>query len=88
VSGHSPGPWRYKPVAVTSHPSEWEQVVLWDATGHSVALIKPGSVGPEDARLIVAAPELLAMLERLVDGETGIVMDEADALIARIKGRR
>lgn len=80
MSEHSPGPWFVHPLFQTS---------VMNKEG-DVAEASPSN--PRrfyDARLIAAAPELLALLRRIVElplpmvGPTG---DAARALIARIDG--
>lgn len=57
MSGHTPGPWRYKPATNLMH------AVM--SIGDKIAIFK---VAPDDsdARLMEAAPELLAALEEMV----------------------
>lgn len=87
MSKHSPGPWR------------WEDGWIVDANGHRPMFVDSSSaweagdetIGycvPEDARLIVAAPQMLELLRRLAAGPRSIrdLQDETAALLAEIDG--
>ena len=56
---HTPGPW-------TPHSLDWRAVE--DANGEVVADVRSS---PDDARLISAAPDLLAALEALATAKSG-----------------
>jgi len=92
---HTPGPWQVVPAAKAEHP--W---VVGDAEGGSIASCEP--MGPwmsaaeatANARLIAAAPEILAALKSLV-GEwppdeqvkLGDRIKQAQAAIFKAEGR-
>ena len=73
---HSPGPWTYDGESV------------WDADNCYVC----SRVTPGNARLIAAAPDLLRLLRVLTGNGTHeegeAAHDEAEALIARLDGRK
>lgn len=81
MSEHTPGPWRISPVA------GW-----WCVRGsndHRVLGISTGT--PADARLIAAAPDMLALLEEIYDNPALLsdypsIFNAAKALIAKAKG--
>jgi len=90
MTQHTPGPWSIQPIG-----DETECNIL----GAYRELI--ATVSDNDARLIAAAPELLALIQRLssawVDSEmprnewenrAGWMAHEARALLARIDGYR
>lgn len=62
---HAPGPWRVKQLGSYAQPG-W--VVLWPDKGgtHMRRLDYQGNFTEQDARLIAAAPELLAALLAVV----------------------
>lgn len=68
VSPHSPGPWKWD----VDKRRPWSTPVLLDANGREVVgasgegVQQDVDVGDDDARLIAAAPELLAMLKRVL----------------------
>ena len=80
MSEHTPGPW--EAVAVDAG-----HYVVWDSQGNVLGR----RLYPEDARLIAAAPELLAALERVVyDLEpyvTASHLQPARAAIAKARGK-
>lgn len=89
VAAHTPGPWFTKPRdqlirAKSPHTSDLHDGCL------AVGIAFGATVGPEtsaaNARLMAAAPELLAMLERLThpmaDDDD---VDSAVALIAKVR---
>lgn len=71
MTGHTPGPW----YVVTGPPNG--VAVHWSLDGQICPLRWTDGLRPEvearvmaDARLISAAPDLLAALQRIVDGDT------------------
>lgn len=59
---HTPGPWMYKATA-----GHHDFAVYPEATGRDVALVRDADEA--NARLIAAAPELLAAVRRFLDSE-------------------
>jgi len=84
---HTPGPWYWDKVS-TGHCRH----VIVDSEGFTIA--NPSPMGEADARLIAAAPELLAALQRLLAAESRMggnnplagLCDEARDLVARVTG--
>ena len=106
TSKHTPGPWRVEKVPSSSYGqlriasdgirSDWQHKDdVHDPRGESVA---SGIYEPADARLIAAAPEMLEVLEEILDVMPyARLMDEggehptwtkAKALLARMDGGR
>lgn len=89
----SPGPWRWE--AAGEGPDHWLMKNCWiggDMLDQCVLVAEGGKWPPSDAdaRLIAAAPELLAALKRYLEspyyqGDQGLDRG-ARALIARIEG--
>ncbi len=78
---HSKAPWTCKP----SGPSQYEVFIVDDLPGRAViATVEHQPNLPENARLIAAAPELLAALKKLRydHGDLTAIL-EADAAIAK-----
>lgn len=77
---HTPGPWGLK--AASGARSLWR---VADAVGRVIGTISRPYTGVDradaDARLIAAAPELLAALELLTD-RMALVPDHEDAILA------
>lgn len=82
--GHTPGPWKY---------NGWERVL--PANGpqdgpndicHVYQRRQPGESCDANARLIAAAPELLAVLEAILKCDQPEIIDAAYAAIAKAKG--
>ena len=72
---HTPGPWRATPPALR-HEKHGQSVVYAEADGKDVAVIYDGRA---NARLIAAAPELLAAckaIAALMDGQGRANMPE------------
>jgi hypothetical protein len=92
VSTHSPGPWRWDKRIGNWHGKD---EVLWDANERPLVCETVGHqaspMQAADARLIAAAPELLAVLKDLwgVAGAVfpGAKMARLTALLARIEGK-
>lgn len=87
MSKHTPGPWTIKPVTADK---VYPHGVVGDDLCRLAKVVCEG-----DARLIAAAPELLAALERMVRASVNQPEDtpeahtarrEARAVIARAKG--
>lgn len=85
TTNHTPGPWRVHAVAG----------LIQEANGHSIAAYTGTSQDEADAnaRLIAAAPELLAALEHLLALNSGCApeeeergWDQARAAIAKATG--
>ena len=89
MSAHSPGPWTWR------YFKETLIVNVVDGVGEEVITFMPyadkGWISEADARLVAAAPELLAALRDLVDSGLCVSHPEcaaARALIARIEGEQ
>lgn len=95
----SPGPWRWT-TAADDVPGGRGSGVLVDATGEDVVAIDYNygegaeiDVSPADARLIAAAPEMVALLRDAANWYCGEMPDGSDrreairALLACIDGR-
>lgn len=86
---HSPGPWKWENWMAANGTMR-----LMGGDGDSVMRLNmrdeqtTKEPWPADARLIEAAPELLAMVERLCDYDAADedAYDAARALVARIRG--
>ncbi len=91
MSKHTPGPWTAKMLANYAEPG-W--VIQWADKGgqHMRRLDYKGNFVEPDARLIAAAPELLALLIKYVDNEnygkplTIDDMEAAETLIEKLQG--
>jgi hypothetical protein len=91
---HSPGPWRWE--AAGEGPDHWLMKNCWvggDALDQCVLVAEGGKWPPNDAdaRLIAAAPELLAALRQWVERAEalgGPFYEDHRALIRRIEGDR
>lgn len=86
---HTPGPWRTHDV----QPEIWTRQVWTDESHGSVMIATTGGVDKEaNARLIAAAPELLAALKALVEwaaftgGWEAPCWDDARAAIKKAEG--
>lgn len=97
MSWHTPGPWVAKScrLGISDNALTWAVFASW---GEAVCTVKNTPDSAEDARLIAAAPEMLALLIRLKDAgdwleinrygagaEDGEELETAiDALIAKV----
>ena len=84
---HTPGPW----YASSYDGWEWEGHCIRDAHGQIIAKLALNVPGDANARLIAAAPELLAALEGLMHLHGGVigttkVIATAKAAIAKARG--
>lgn len=83
---HTPGPWTAK---CRSCDGIDDPLLGWEILGPPDALRGQFALG-DDARLIAAAPEMLTVLEKLMQSSLGnAVLDvcpEIDAVIAKAKG--
>ena len=106
-AAHTPGPWTYTPTAVGIYAAAFDRVVPLPCESEPERTFREGLVAlpyacgesfnvVANARLIAAAPELLAALKDLramVIGEHGVSAYEningerADAAIAKAEGR-
>ena len=86
---HTPGPWTAKIYerhhVVVIHSGAWDEVATVDLAAMPDA--------EADARLIAAAPDLLALLEKLIDIEgpqpgTGEWANEVQAAIKKARGEK
>ena len=85
---HTPGPWEI-------HPYADNEGDIHGGDGKLVCMMRQGDTDPEDdwsadARLIAAAPDLLAALKELVDDCDGLLgwnCDPAKRAIAKAEGR-
>lgn len=84
ASKHTPGPWTPKP---TPHSQIQDWVVLGAAVnGHSKRVCSIDFDAPEsDARLIAAAPDLLAALELLADYAEAEVRGHDESVPAHLR---
>ena len=84
TSTHTPGPWIAKPTA--GHEIHGQSAV-YGPDGKDIAIVYDGAA---NARLIASAPELLAILQRIIDRATaplsdgGIDYSDVDAARAAI----
>jgi len=83
MSQHTPGPWTWEPP--NGIPADgYDARVLGAENGYTV-----GWVRPHNARLIAAAPELLAALEDLLDlGRAGFIRGEDIAVTRAVDAAR
>lgn len=72
VRQHSPGPWR-----LSCHPNDGNYMLITCSSDPAEGDNLRGYCGEANARLVVAAPDLLDALERLL--ASGDVRDAADA---------
>lgn len=81
MSGHTPGPWETTVNCEVQTPF-----------GHAIAYTAASHEQRENARLITAAPELLAFCKKLADPSRGTIFacmglgDELRSLIAKAEG--
>lgn len=85
---HTPGPWIVTPTTCGNPRKPYGlRMDVVTTSGEWNPAFVAGDILPEDARLIAAAPDLLAALERLAhpmaDDED---LDYARAIIAKAKG--
>ena len=98
MTQHTPGPWLLRPYTPCGEnrgytvTKDTGDVVIADVT---TSILDPDIVAV-NARLIAAAPEMLALLERLIEVDANptadslditSVADEARVLLAKIEGR-
>lgn len=81
MTTHTPGPWYEK------MQSSGQGLIASEATGQTVAIAYAGDA---DARLIAAAPEMLALLRRISGAKAAMPVDsfayDAREIIAGIGG--
>jgi hypothetical protein len=84
---HTPGPWLAIPTTAISRNANTVRMDVVTTSGEWNPAFVAGDILPSDARLIAAAPDLLAALERLAhpmaDDED---LDYAREVIAKAKG--
>lgn len=84
-SKHTPGPWRYQayPDLFIVYGSDHVQVVKtsWHSSIREAYPLKPEAEA--NARLIAAAPDMLAALERIASGESDNAAKDASRAIAK-----
>lgn len=87
---HTPGPWKYGYERPTAQDPEEQWAIVTIAGGHIVANVNPDSRQDANARLIAAAPDLLAALEAVVfiSDRKHDAWDKARAAIAKAKGQQ
>ena len=93
MTQHTPGPWRIvRTSEYTDDPTDTKIQSIQDANGGTVLYTNSGYFKPTEAnaRLIAAAPEMLAIIRAYVDGDNGtrhgFVDDRARALLAKVEG--
>jgi hypothetical protein len=66
MSDHAPGPWRAS-LPASNDPDDLgpRDILLRDSTGSRIGAVFGGPTAAADARLICAAPDLLAVVESL-----------------------
>lgn len=93
MSKHTPGPWKLDGAAYEEDHSvlgpDGKLVIAGEYDGWMVPFACRGSEeGAANARLVSAAPELLASLKRIVNGDTGLkAITQAYKAIAKAEGR-
>lgn len=85
MSAHTPGPWRVTAGRIIVQDAG---VIIGSAAGHPNSGFYPTEEeGVANARLIAAAPDLLAVLQKIRDYHVNHhVLFEIDAVIARATG--
>jgi hypothetical protein len=85
---HTPGPWTWDRDETAMQEFRGYSISVPANDGSRVVLIPPECIEDEaDARLIAAAPDLLAVLEDLMTyDETTAKSEEARAALAKAKG--
>jgi hypothetical protein len=86
---HTPGPWEYFPAQnyegfAIAPRGRLPTLAAIQSKGHITAFNYPGQTEP-NARLIAAAPEMLAMLKRIPGADW--TSDDVRAVIAKAEGR-
>lgn len=99
---HTPGPWQVAPTPTGTYGKHWVEIRhhnyrvvhagSFDRTSHGETETHCGVViKPEDARMIAAAPELLAALEKalpVLERECGdVFLDSIRSAIAKATGK-
>lgn len=99
-SKHTPGPWEREAQAIRIQTMGWPINDPRDGSRLAVVLGEKSEELRANARLIAAAPDLLAALRKLIDvtpveydyagepmdREFGAALTEAEAILARIEG--
>jgi len=95
MSDHTPGPWICQHTAKI-RPHKDSKIFGIYANGGSGRIVAYGPAWTEEeqanARVLAAAPEMLDMLHRFVDkaadkwADIELIQDDAEALLAKIKG--
>ena len=89
---HTPGPWHVKEQyrsETTMQPAYWDVCTRREDGLDTIYETVAENCGPEDARLIAAAPELLEALQAIADGDNQpgrILQQWARAAIAKATG--
>jgi hypothetical protein len=91
---HTPGPWAIQGGFITAHDGAgYEKAIAKIKTGRDWPLVQPAkqdeAEAAANARLIAAAPDLLAALEHAVfelEEKTGVYTGDFQALIKKAKG--
>jgi hypothetical protein len=101
MSGHTPGPWTIKyetNVGAARSGCDWAVVAATGAFSTNTDSGEHDTENKANARLIAAAPELLAALEEILSGYTGLLaalghdtpsrtdLIRAEVAIAKAKG--
>jgi len=87
MNKHSPGPWKTSDTA--GHETHGQSAVH-DSTGKDIAIVYDGA---RNARLIAAAPEMLAFIKACLDTKGGdeledFVANNAESVIAAAEGTK
>ena len=87
---HTPGPWTIVDPEAGGWCVQSRDMTSKARNGGFVSAVCPGPDGPANARLIAAAPDMLAALERLEavrePGDEIAALEQARAAIAKAKG--
>ena len=90
-SQHTPGPWQPDLVVNPTTRQAYPWAIWKDGVRVARVDSRPLAVRSEEeanARLIAAAPEMLALLKRITTtGYLGEIADEACALLAKVEGK-
>ena len=80
---HTPGPWIAIPTTAISRNANTVRMDVVTTSGEWNPAFVAGDILPEDARLIAAAPDLLAALNRLIQSLPEDSNDYPDSASAR-----